>query len=143
MSQPLGKCVVCGEDSHLRCGECAKHGTQLFFCGAAHQRSVRHNYLFSASLIKFTRLTIVKIHLMHILQIWFLHRKFCGKFSNPFTFPGLSNREVEEMVELFEKPSWYHPENRVHTWSEVYMKRNGFRDPAAALRSFKVNFFVL
>jgi len=39
-SQPLGKCVVCGEDSHLRCGECAKHGTQLFFCGSAHQKSV-------------------------------------------------------------------------------------------------------
>jgi hypothetical protein len=49
-----GRCVVCGEESHLRCSECAKHGTDwMFFCSEKHQMLVSEiSLIFSPKLRK-------------------------------------------------------------------------------------------
>jgi len=54
----LGTCVVCGKESDLRCGECAKYGTELFFCSKSHLSAASHSFLFSASCTKIVRLTM-------------------------------------------------------------------------------------
>jgi predicted RNA-binding Zn-ribbon protein involved in translation (DUF1610 family) len=36
-----GKCLVCDEETFLRCNECFKHGTDyMFFCGIEHKKLV-------------------------------------------------------------------------------------------------------
>ncbi|GAA5976841.1 hypothetical protein JCM5350_007264 [Sporobolomyces pararoseus] len=106
---PLGECVVCGEVSSTRCGECSAHGTKfMFFCGPEHQRLV-----------------------------WFLHRKVCGRRSHPFTFPGLSEAEEKEFYELSRKKITYPPELEAFTWQDTFEEKYGILTPARRDQAFK------
>ncbi|GAA5852175.1 hypothetical protein JCM5353_002394 [Sporobolomyces roseus] len=72
-----GECVVCGTKTEKKCSECAKFGTDwMFFCSREHQKLV-----------------------------WFMHKRVCGEYSNPFRWPPLSQAEVERFVELSEIPT--------------------------------------
>ncbi|GAA5975873.1 hypothetical protein JCM5350_000763 [Sporobolomyces pararoseus] len=71
-STPSGKCVVCGKNTHLRCGECLREGTtEQWFCSIEHKKLV-----------------------------WPLHKRFCGVRSNPFQWPGLSAAEYNEFARM-------------------------------------------
>ncbi|GAA5856166.1 hypothetical protein JCM5353_007621 [Sporobolomyces roseus] len=75
-SSQSGGCVVCGKETAIWCSECATNGTEsMFFCSREHQKLV-----------------------------WFTHKRVCGKRSNPFRFPALTDKEVDEMVELSTLP---------------------------------------
>ncbi|GAA5894463.1 zinc finger MYND domain-containing protein [Sporobolomyces salmoneus] len=87
-----GPCVVCGKSTYLRCGECAKHGTNwIYFCSVAHQG-----------------------------LIWVMHKNFCGARSNPFTWPTLTREEIDEMVQLCETPVRFKGEPRLNTWLDTF-----------------------
>ncbi|GAA5847923.1 hypothetical protein JCM5353_004482 [Sporobolomyces roseus] len=69
-TSPLGECVCCGEETATRCSECAKYGTDwMFFCSREHQKLV-----------------------------WYLHKRVCGKRSNPFRWPGFTDKEIEDYM---------------------------------------------
>ncbi|GAA5976768.1 hypothetical protein JCM5350_007242 [Sporobolomyces pararoseus] len=76
-SSPIstGHCVICGQMSTLRCRECAQFGMEIFFCSEKHQKLV-----------------------------WFAHKRVCGKRSNPFRWPSFNAKEIEDMMELCDKP---------------------------------------
>jgi len=84
-------CVVCGVATLNRCGECAANGTDwMFFCSREHQKLVRLHSL----LPQWTQTN------NKMLQIWFMHKRVCGKNSSPFRWPGLSEKEIEQHTEL-------------------------------------------
>ncbi|GAA5841971.1 hypothetical protein JCM5353_003634, partial [Sporobolomyces roseus] len=68
-TSPLGDCVVCGTKTATRCSSCSAHGTDwMYFCSTEHQKLV-----------------------------WSIHKQFCGPRSNPFQWPLLSKKEVEQL----------------------------------------------
>ncbi|GAA5954932.1 hypothetical protein JCM3765_007816 [Sporobolomyces pararoseus] len=70
-----GQCVICGKETNLRCRECGQFGMDLFFCSEKHQKLV-----------------------------WFAHKRVCGKRSNPFKWPNFDSKEIDDMIELCDKP---------------------------------------
>ncbi|GAA5894459.1 uncharacterized protein JCM6883_002109 [Sporobolomyces salmoneus] len=107
-----GPCVLCGKATYLRCGECAKHGTDwMRFCGIPHQKLV-----------------------------WSLHKHFCGARSNPFTWPLLTSAEVEEYVELCEEP--IHFRGELTTWLDGFAKGESQLSRKQLRVEFKVRGFV-
>ncbi|GAA5895418.1 zinc finger MYND domain-containing protein [Sporobolomyces salmoneus] len=65
-----GNCVVCGKATFKLCGPCASHGIKyMFFCSKEHQG-----------------------------LIWPLHKRFCGRFSNPCWIPAFTQTEYDEII---------------------------------------------
>ncbi|GAA5985884.1 hypothetical protein JCM5350_006848 [Sporobolomyces pararoseus] len=63
-----GECVVCGKICSTKCAACAGQGLEwMYFCSKTHQE-----------------------------LIWFAHKRVCGLNSNPFQWPLLEDRELEE-----------------------------------------------
>ncbi|GAA5965810.1 hypothetical protein JCM3765_001190 [Sporobolomyces pararoseus] len=72
----IGKCVVCGKETYLRCEACSRFGTDwMFFCSVEHQR-----------------------------LIWKVHRSVCGPRSNPFQWPRLSQGDVDDFRKIGQQP---------------------------------------
>ncbi|GAA5826285.1 hypothetical protein JCM5353_003775 [Sporobolomyces roseus] len=87
-----GRCVVCNKPSNLKCSPCASNGTQwMYFCGQDHQK-----------------------------LIWPLHKRVCGKRSTPWSWPPLTKKELQEMVELSVVPCRNQEKGVVSTWSEIF-----------------------
>ncbi|GAA6032922.1 hypothetical protein JCM8097_000050 [Rhodosporidiobolus ruineniae] len=63
---PTGHCCVCGKETKDRCGACGKAGFNLFFCSREHQKLV-----------------------------WFAHKRICASRTKPFSFPPLTEDEIE------------------------------------------------
>jgi len=90
-----GECVVCGAITTKRCSSCAASGTDwMFFCSIEHQRLVSlplpFPYSFTAD--------------ENPSQIWSAHKRVCGSRSHPFQWPGFSSKEIEDILELSQKP---------------------------------------
>ncbi|GAA5856877.1 hypothetical protein JCM5353_003200 [Sporobolomyces roseus] len=75
-TETIGQCVVCGKETATRCSACAKNGTEwMFFCSIEHQK-----------------------------LIWKVHRFVCGPRSKPFRWPGLSQEEIDDFLEIALQP---------------------------------------
>ncbi|GAA5853075.1 hypothetical protein JCM5353_007362 [Sporobolomyces roseus] len=76
-TSPLGDCVVCGTKTATRCSGCARHGTDwMYFCSQEHQKLV-----------------------------WKVHKFVCGPRSNPFSYPGYSQKEIDDYIRPAEGPT--------------------------------------
>ncbi|GAA5965837.1 hypothetical protein JCM3765_001200 [Sporobolomyces pararoseus] len=96
LSEKEGRCIVCNMKTFLRCRDCAKYGVDyLFFCGIECKRLV-----FS------------------------MHKRVCGVRSQPFEWPGLSNEEIRQVVELSKKPL-RNTEGGVSAWIDRFSRHVG------------------
>ncbi|GAA5976857.1 hypothetical protein JCM5350_007269 [Sporobolomyces pararoseus] len=69
-STQFGKCVVCGEETHLKCSDCAKNGIDwMFFCSISHKQ-----------------------------LIYFAHKRVCGFNASPFRWPRFSPSEFNTLL---------------------------------------------
>ncbi|GAA5954845.1 hypothetical protein JCM3765_007790 [Sporobolomyces pararoseus] len=70
-STQFGKCVVCGEETHLKCSDCARNGIDwMYFCSIDHKK-----------------------------LIWFTHKRVCGVNANPFRLPGFDDSEWNAIMD--------------------------------------------
>ncbi|GAA5965606.1 hypothetical protein JCM3765_004753 [Sporobolomyces pararoseus] len=65
----LNKCFLCGKAASDRCSSCANAGYSMYFCSRDHQK-----------------------------LSWPVHKYTCGKNSNPFRWPRLSDADADEMI---------------------------------------------
>ncbi|GAA5847920.1 hypothetical protein JCM5353_004481 [Sporobolomyces roseus] len=71
-----GKCVVCGEETWTRCSSCSSAGLDwMWFCSREHQKLIHP-----------------------------VHKYVCGSNAIPFHWPGLSQGEMDELVEASTTP---------------------------------------
>ena len=115
-----GRCVVCGKPCNSKCSACSSNGTQwMYFCGKEHQMLV-------STLCRCPekeRQVEADFFAMKLFQIWPLHKRVCGKRSTPWSWPPLTKKELQEMIDLSVIPCRDHETGGVSTWSEIY-KRN-------------------
>ncbi|GAA5976854.1 hypothetical protein JCM5350_007268 [Sporobolomyces pararoseus] len=84
----LGKCVVCGKETHLRCGECLKQGLDwMYFCCIEHKKA-----------------------------IWYTHKRVCGVNSNPFRMPAFSPIEFKALLETL--PDEHSSDPEIRPWTD-------------------------
>ncbi|GAA5841979.1 hypothetical protein JCM5353_003638 [Sporobolomyces roseus] len=89
----VGKCVVCGKETWMRCSACSSAGLNwMCFCSIEHQK-----------------------------LIWFMHQRVCGERSNPFCFPGFTSKEVEEMMAYSAKPFPHASTDVLQTWQSLFL----------------------
>ena len=55
-----------------------------------------------------------------------MHKRVCGKRSQPFTWPGFTEKEIERVVESAKKPSFDQETKCVTTWIEEEGEREGW-----------------
>ena len=105
----------------------------MFFCSKEHQKLVS---TLSLSLSRRTQLT-------GLLQVWSVHKRVCGKKSNPFRWPALSDTEVAEYLELSQIPLDA-PGDPLSTWEDKLGDERGIPTiPGIREKAFKVYFATL
>ena len=92
VTQSSGSCVVCGRKTWMRCSACSENGLDwMCFCSREHQKLVSR-----LSLPFFSQYIILIICKSQIWQIWFMHKRVCGRNSNPFRWPKFNDDEIAD-----------------------------------------------
>jgi len=107
-----GKCVVCLKETKTKCSSCAGNGIDwLYFCSQEHQKLVSDQ----SSLTLNQKGSLIPLA---DDQIWPLHKRVCGPRGRPWCWPALTKKEVQEMIELYDKPRKDHETGVVTTWRD-------------------------
>lgn len=126
-----GECVVCGNITTKRCSSCAASGTDwMFFCSIEHQKLVSLPLPIRYAYIADDR----------DIQIWFVHKRVCGVRSTPYSWPRFSPEEVEDMLEISQKPYATTVINGVQSscWLDSLFEKNA-APPEKRVGLFKVS----
>jgi len=90
-STSVGKCVVCGKETWMRCSACSEAGLDwMWFCSGEHQKLV-------STIVPHIELDLL---LTSSKQVWPVHKLVCNRYGNPFRWPGFSQAEADEILHL-------------------------------------------
>ncbi|GAA5993254.1 hypothetical protein JCM5350_007300 [Sporobolomyces pararoseus] len=128
-TKPQGECVVCGKICTTRCSSCAQHGLDwMYFCSTEHQKLVSTRFTDSAMRSPPLRVTGLPASLLSHAQsgfigcqIWFTHKRTCGKYSNRFRWPPLNQREREEWKAV-KNYRYTNAQGEVYEWEGIYAR---------------------